>query len=173
MTKQHKTHGDGIFQLDQFRRLGPGVIFESGVLVFHPENIELGENIYVGHRTILKGYHNSPMTIGDNTWIGQDCFFHSAGGLRIGKNVGVAPHVKILTSSHKEQGIDIPILFSDIDFREVSIGDDCDVGIGTIILPGVSIGKGVQIGAGSVVTKDLPDRSVAFGVPARVIRSRA
>lgn len=172
MTKQHKTHGDGIFEPGQFRSLGSGVVFEKGVLVFHPENIKLGDNIYVGHRTILKGYHNNSMTIGDNTWIGQDCFFHSAGGLRIGKSVGIGPQVKILTSSHKEEGVDIPILFSEIEFREVSIGDDCDIGIGSIILPGVSIGKGVQIGAGSVVTKDIPDHSVAFGVPARVVRSR-
>jgi acetyltransferase-like isoleucine patch superfamily enzyme len=172
MAKQHKTHGDGAFELGQFRSLGRGVVFEGGVLVFHPESIEIGDNIYVGHRTILKGYYRNSMTIGDNTWIGQDCFFHSAGGLRIGKNVGIAPHVKILTSSHKEQGIDVPIVQSEIDFREVSIGDDCDIGIGSIILPGVAIGKGVQIGAGSVVTKSVPDYSVAFGVPAQVVRSR-
>ena len=92
--------------------------------------------------------------------------------VRLPAQTQVGPHVKILTSSHKEQGIDIPILFSEIDFKEVSIGDDCDIGIGSIILPGVSIGKGVQIGAGSVVTKGIPDHSVAVGVPARVVRSR-
>jgi acetyltransferase-like isoleucine patch superfamily enzyme len=147
-------------------------VFEPGVLVFHPENIELGSNIYVGHNTILKGYYKNSLIVGDNTWIGQNCFFHSAGGIKIGNNVGIAPHVKILTSFHREQGIEIPILFSEIELQAVSIEDGCDVGIGSIILPGVQIGKGVQIGAGAVVTKDIPDYAVAFGVPAQVVRFR-
>lgn len=172
MPKQYQTHGTGVFSPDQFKRIGENVVFEPGVLVFHPENIELGNNIYVGHNTILKGYYKNSLVIGDNTWIGQNCFFHSAGGINIGNNVGIAPHVKILTSFHREQGIDIPILFSEIEFQPVLIEDDCDIGIGSIILPGVKIGKGVQIGAGAVVTKDIPDYAVAFGVPAQVVRFR-
>jgi acetyltransferase-like isoleucine patch superfamily enzyme len=78
-----------------------------------------------------------------------------------------------LTSYHKEEGIEKPILFSAIGFKEVVIEDDSDIGIGSIILPGVRIGKGVQIGAGAIVTKDIPDYAVAFGVPARVIRIRS
>ena len=172
MPKQYSSHGSGEFELEQFKSVGQNVVFEAGVLVFHPETIELGYNIYVGHNTILKGYFKNSLVIGDNTWIGQNCFFHSAGGIRIGCNVGIGPHVKILTSSHAEQGVDVPILFSELEFSPVSIGDDCDIGIGSIILPGVSIGNGVQIGAGSVVTKNIPDHAVAFGVPAKVVRYR-
>lgn len=172
MAKHYQSHGTGEFTRDQFRSIGENVVFETGVLVFHPETIELGSNIYIGHNTILKGYYKNLLVIGDNTWIGQNCFLHSAGNIRIGHNVGIAPHVKILTSRHKEQGIDLPILFSDLDLAEVIIEDDCDIGIGSTILPGVSIGRGVQIGAGAVVTKSIPEFSVAFGVPAQVIRSR-
>lgn len=172
MAKQYQSHGSGEFKPEQFKRVGANVVFEKGVLVFHPETIELGSNIYVGHRTILKGYYQNSLVIGDNTWIGQDCFFHSAGGISIGHNVGIAPHVKILTSHHKEMGTDVPILFSELEFEEVVIGDDCDIGIGSIILPGVSIGKGSQIGAGAVVTKSIPNFAVAFGVPAQVVRFR-
>ena len=60
-----KSHGTGEFSPSQFARLGAGVVFEAGVLVFHPENIEIGDDVYVGHQTILKGYHNNKMTIGD------------------------------------------------------------------------------------------------------------
>lgn len=172
MAKQYQSHGSGEFEPEQFKRIGKNVVFEKGVLVFHPETIELGDNIYIGHNTILKGYYKNSMVIGDNTWIGQNCFFHSAGNISIGRNVGIAPDVKILTSRHKEQGVDFPILFSELEFNEVVIEDDCDIGIGSIILPGVSIGKGSQIGAGALVTKSIPDFAVAYGVPAQVVRFR-
>ncbi len=173
MPKQYQSHGSGEFEQSQFKAIGENVIFEQGVLVFHPETIELGSNIYIGHNAILKGYYKNSMSIGDNTWIGQNCYFHSAGGIKIGKNVGIGPHVKILTSNHIEQGIEKPILFSDLEFKEVLIDDDADIGIGTIILPGVTIGKSVQIGAGSIVTKDIPDFAVAYGAPAKVAKFRA
>ena len=166
------SHGTGEFRSDQFARLGHNVVFELGVLVFHPENIELGDNVYLGHNTILKGYYLNKMVIDSGTWIGQQCFFHSAGGLTIGRNVGIGPGVKIITSSHAEEGIQVPILHSRIEFAPVTIDDDCDVGVGTIILPGVNIAKGVQVGAGAVVTSDIPPYEVWAGVPARRIRKR-
>jgi len=147
-------------------------VFEPGVLVFHPETIRLGSNIYIGHQAILKGYFRNELTIGDDTWIGQQSFFHSAGGLRIGSRVGIGPGVKIITSYHKEEGHEIPILYSDLEFAEVVIEDDSDLGVGAIILPGVRVGRGSQIGAGSVVTQDVEPFSVAAGVPARLIRKR-
>jgi acetyltransferase-like isoleucine patch superfamily enzyme len=167
-----KSHGNGVFSPSQFARLGRGVVFEAGVLVFHPENIEIGDDVYVGHYAILKGYHKNKMVIGDGTWIGQQAFFHSAGGLVIGRNVGIGPAVKIVTSSHALDQADKPILHSPIEFAPVAIGDGCDIGVGAVILPGVTIGKGAQIGAGSVVTKDIKDYAIVAGVPARVIRKR-
>ena len=167
-----KTHGDGRFDRKQFRRISEGVVLEAGVLVFHPENIEIGDDVYVGHNAILKGYYKGEMIIGDGTWIGQQCFFHSAGGLVIGKNVGIGPGVKIITSSHAEEGVSKPILHGRLDFAAVHIEDDADIGTGAIILPGVRIGRGAQIGAGAVVTSDVKPYSVVAGVPAKVIRMR-
>jgi acetyltransferase-like isoleucine patch superfamily enzyme len=141
-------------------------------LVFHPGNIEIGDDVYIGHYTILKGYHLGKMIIGSGTWIGQQGFFHSAGNLTIGKNVGIGPAVKIITSHHMEEGILRPILHSPIDYKPVVIKDDADIGVGAAILPGVTIGKGAQVGAGAVVTHDVPDYAVAAGVPARVMRMR-
>ena len=138
----------------------------------HPENIERGRNVYVGHQTILKGYHRNRMRIGDETWIGQQCFFHSAGGITIGARVGIGPGVRIITSTHAEAGRDVPILSAPIELAPVVIEDDCDIGVGAIVLPGVRIGKGAQIGAGAVVTEDVPPYSVAMGVPAKVTRER-
>lgn len=170
---RNRTHGTGEFSLSSFAACGVDCVFESGVLVFHAENIELGDNVYVGHQTILKAYYKNRMTIGSETWIGQQCFFHSAGGLHIGAHVGIGPGVRIITSAHEEAGREIPILFSPVKFNEVRIEDDADIGAGAIVMPGVTIGRGAQIGAGAVVTNDIPAYSVAIGVPARVIRERS
>ncbi len=166
------SHGSGQFELTQFAKLGQRVVIEPGVLVFHPENIEMGDDVYIGHYTILKGYYRNKMVIGSGTWIGQQCFLHSAGGLIIGRNVGIGPGVKIITSFHAEEGIDVPILHSRIEFAPVVIEDDCDIGIGAIILPGVTVGRGVQVGAGAVVTRAVEPYAVVAGVPARVLRMR-
>lgn len=168
----NRTHGTGAFSVKDFAACGIDCVFETGVLVFHPENIELGDNVYVGHQTILKGYYKNRMTIGAGTWIGQQCFFHSAGGLHIGSNVGIGPGVRIITSAHEEAGRATPILHSPVRFAAVRIEDDADLGVGTIVLPGVTIGRGAQIGAGAVVTGDIPAYAVAVGSPARVIRER-
>lgn len=166
------SHGSGRFERSQFARIGRNVIFETGVLVFHPENLEIGDGVYVGHYTILKGYYRGRMVIGDGTWIGQQCFFHSAGDLSIGRNVGIGPGVKILTSSHVEEGISKPILHSRIQTAPVVVEDDADLGVSCVILPGVRVGKGAQVGAGAVVASDVPPYAVVAGVPARLIRTR-
>lgn len=140
--------------------------------MFHPENIHLGRNVYVGHQAILKGYYKNTMTVGDETWIGQQAFLHAAGGLSIGARVGIGPAVRIITSVHEEAGRGTPILFSPIRFVPVTIEEDADLGVGAVVLPGVTIGRGAIIGAGAVVTKDVPPYCVAAGVPAVVLRER-
>jgi len=170
--KTYKTQGSGAYKISDISKIGKGVVIEDGVRIFHPENVEIGEHVYIGHNTILKAYFKNKLIIGDYTWIGQGCFFHSAGGITIGKAVGIGPYVKILTSTHKEEELDKPILFCEIEFKEVIIEDGCDIGIGTIILPGVRIGEGSIIGAGAVVTKSIKPYSVAVGSPAKIIRRR-
>lgn len=170
--RNFRSHGTGEFSRSEFRAIGENVIIEPLVLVFHPERISLGRNVYVGHGCILKGYHQNEMTIGNDVWIGQQCFFHSGGGLTIEDRVGLGPGVRILTSRHREEGWATPILESALEFAAVRIGTGSDIGAGATILPGVTIGRDVQVGAGAVVTADLPDRVVAAGVPARVLRER-
>lgn len=166
------SHGTGEFNPSQFAKLGQGVIFEPGVLVFHPENIEIQDHVYVGHYTILKGYYQNKMIIGSGTWIGQQCFFHSAGGIEIGCDVGIGPGVKILTSSHQLDNIELPVLHSPVRFAPVVIREKSDIGVGAIILPGVTVGIGAQIGAGAVVTNSVDNYAVVAGVPARVLYHR-
>lgn len=167
--KLFQSHGSGKFAVSDFSKIGDHVIFEPEVLVFHPENIEIGSNVYIGHRAILKGYHLNKMIIGDNCWIGQNCFFHSAAGLTIESDVGIGPNVTILTSQHRVTDPDVPVLFSPVEFRPVILETGCDIGAGAIILPGVRIGKHAIVAAGAVVTSDVPACHVYGGVPARKI----
>jgi acetyltransferase-like isoleucine patch superfamily enzyme len=170
--RKHRSHGTGDFAPSDFKRIGKDVVLERGVLVFNPETISLGDNVYIGHNAILKGYHKSEMRIGDHSWIGQACFLHSAGGIEIGSAVGIGPGVKVLTSVHKEGDLSMPIIFNELDFAPVTIGDGCDIGMGAILLPGVVVGEGAIVGAGSVVTKDVEPYSVVAGNPARFLRKR-
>jgi len=80
--------------------------------------------------------------------------------------------VKIITSQHREAGREVPVLFSPIEFAPVVIEDGCDLGVGSIILPGVTVGRGAVVGAGAVVSRDIPAYAVAAGVPARILRYR-
>lgn len=173
--KTFSSHGTGEdYKKKDFAFLGKNVIFERGVRVFHPENIEIENHVYIGHDTILKGYYKNRMLIGTGTWIGQGCFFHSAGGLYIGGAVGIAPHVRILTSFHNLKGLPSlgAVMEGKILFSSVTISYGADIGIGAIILPGVRIGIGAVIGAGSVVTKVVGDHEIWAGNPAKFLRKR-
>ena len=168
-----RSHGSGEVDRAALAGCGEGTIFEPGALVFHPENVVIGRDVYVGHYAVLKGYFQNQLVIGDGSWIGQLAFLHAAGGLEIGRRVGIGPGVKIVTSRHQlPSDLEVPIMDGPLRFARVAIGDGADVGVGAVILPGVWIGRGAQIGAGAVVTRDVPDHAIAQGVPARVTGTR-
>jgi acetyltransferase-like isoleucine patch superfamily enzyme len=167
-----QTHGDGRFELSELGALGERCVIEQGVLAFNPAHIFIGDDVYVGHRAMLKGDTRGELHIEAGAWIGQDCYLHSAGGIRVGERAGLGPRVMVLTSTHAETAPPAMIVDAPIEFAPVEIGAGSDIGIGAILLPGVRIGSGVQIGAGAVVTGEIPPDTVAAGVPARVLRRR-
>ena len=141
-------------------------------MIFNPEHVHIGNGVYVGHRTMLKGDTRGELVIEDGAWIGQDCFFHSAGGIRIGRQAGIGPRVIMLTSTHAETAPPAPIIEAPIEFGPIDVGEGSDVGVATILLPGARVGAGAQIGAGAVVTGSIPDGMIATGTPARPRRRR-
>ena len=167
-----RSHGSGEFSREALAACGRGVVFEPGALVFHPENVELGDDVYVGHQAILKGYYRNRLVIGDGTWIGQQCFLHAAGGIQVGARVGLGPGCRIITSSHALAGRDSPIMDGPLALAAVTLEDGCDIGVSAVVLPGVTIGRGAQVGAGAVVTRDVPPGAIVAGIPARLLRHR-
>ncbi|HUH00709.1 MAG TPA: acyltransferase [Kofleriaceae bacterium] len=163
-----RSHGSGEVDRAALAACGQGVVIEPGALVFHPENVELGDDVYVGHYAILKGYYINKLRIGAGSWIGQQAFLHAAGGITLGVRVGIGPGARILTSRHAlSDDRDTPIMDRALELAPVVLEDGCDIGVGAIILPGVSIGRAAQVGAGAVVTRDVPAGAVVVGVPAR------
>jgi acetyltransferase-like isoleucine patch superfamily enzyme len=90
--------------------------------------------------------------------------------IKIGNDVWTGHHVYITDQNHGYEDVTRPISQQSQPERPVVIGDGSWLGHGAVVLPGVTIGKHVVIGANSVVTKDIPDFSVAVGSPAKVIR---
>lgn len=108
------------------------------------------------------------LQIGESTFINYGCSISASGRVTIGADCNIGTHVMIMDnefhSIEPERRNEIP------ESRPIELADNVWIGGRSIILGGVSIGYGSVIGAGSVVTKDVPARSIAVGVPARVIR---
>lgn len=118
-------------------------------------------------------------TVSDNVTVNTGCTFVDCNKITIGNNVLVAPNVQIYTATHPVEFNERLVLTETPDGCKyvrrtfalpVMIEDGCWIGGGVIILPGVTIGQKCVIGAGSVVTKDIPANSLAVGNPCRVIR---
>lgn len=136
-----------------------------------------GGNIYIGNETeILDGV--LLLTYGGNISIGARCsinaytVIYGHGNTTIGDDVLIAGHCMIIPNQHVFTSKEIPIRLQGNSSKGIMIENDVWIGHGCSILDGVHIGTGAVIGAGSVVTKDVPDFAVVGGVPAELIRMR-
>ena len=116
--------------------------------------------------------------LGDAVFINFDCVFLDGADVRIGDGTVIAPRVQFLTAGHPVEPME-RITFDPATGKRnggmainkpITIGRDCWIGAGALILGGVTIGDGTTIGAGSVVTRDVPAGVVAAGNPCRIIR---
>lgn len=110
--------------------------------------------------------YGTHMHIGEDTYINVNCTFVDDGLIHIGKNVLFGPSVNVATVGHPINPEMRGYMYTD----HVTIGDNCWIGAGATICPGVTIGENTVIGAGSVVTKDIPANVIAVGNPCRVVR---
>jgi maltose O-acetyltransferase len=114
------------------------------------------------------------LEVGSNSGIGpRACLMNVKGGeLVIGNDVMMGPDVLIYTFNHDHDNVDIPMDRQGVTYSRVVIGDDVWIGARVIILAGVTIGPGSIVGAGAVVTRDVPPYSIVGGVPAKVLKNR-
>ena len=146
--------------------------------IFNEQYISIGDDVLIGPGVALSAgmvpgqecLVTPVVTIGDRCLIGRGSGIVGHFSISIGNDVWTGHHVYITDQNHGYEDITIPISKQSQPERAVSIGDGSWLGHGSVVLPGVTIGQHVVIGANSVVTKDIPDFSVAVGVPAKVIR---
>lgn len=113
----------------------------------------------------------SKMRVGDRSGVGINAMMH--GEVIIGDNVMMGPECIVYTRNHAFADVTIPMNMQGFsEERPVIIGNDVWIGGRVIILPGVKVGDGAIIGAGAVVTKDVPDYAIVGGNPAKVIKYR-
>jgi acetyltransferase-like isoleucine patch superfamily enzyme len=150
------------------KNLGAGANIRKNVSIIHPETFEIGEGVFVGEQTIIQGRFDGRCVIGDGVWIGPQSYF-DARDLVVEERVGWGPGAKVLGSEHTGSPVGVPLIQSDLKIAPVRICAGADIGVNAIILPGVTVGREAIVGAGAVLTKDVPEFAIVAGVPAQVI----
>jgi acetyltransferase-like isoleucine patch superfamily enzyme len=159
--------------------VGKNMIIEDNVYIdaLSENGIVIGDNVSIARDSILIctgviAHKGSGITIGSGTGINARAYLSGQGGIHIGKDVIFGPEVKIFSENHNYSNPHLSIKAQGVTRKGVKIGDSCWLGSGVTVLDGVTIGNGCVIAAGSVVTKSLPDNTVAAGIPAKVIKYR-
>lgn len=157
-------------------KLGAHVFIGDRVIIYQSDggSVELADHVKLYADIILETGEGGHLTIGAETHIQPRCQLMSyEGPLQIGRRVEIAPNCAFYPYDHGfapgENIRNQPLTTK----GGIIIGDDVWLGVGVIVLDGVRIGTGAVIGAGAVVTKNIPDNAIAFGVPAQVVKMRS
>ena len=176
-------------------RVGKGVIFGRNVVLRYPHKIFLGNNVIIDDNCLIdaKGRDNHGVVIGDNVFVGRntillctdgDIFIEdnvsigfnsevmSANYVKLGKNVLISSYCFLNAATHDFQRTDIAVSQQASIGRKIVLEENVWLAANVTVLDGITVGKDAIVGAGAVVTKDLPPLSIAVGMPAKVIRSR-
>ena len=128
------------------------------------DNVRIEDNCYISRPQNL--------TLGSNVSIWPMTYIEASGGVTIGSDVSIAHGVTVMSEEHEFGSHDLPIKDQGKRYAPVVIENDVWIGAKAVILSGVTVHSGAVIGAGAVVTKDVPENAVVAGVPARVIKTR-
>jgi len=175
-------------------KMGSSCFIEEGVRFRIPQKVFLGDRAFIGKNCDIDvEYLDSEIRIGDDVHISRDTtilagfgktvinervsigagsFIYGSSGVEIGKDSLLADHVKVIAGSHKYKDASKLIRLQGGRVKKTVIGQDVWLGSSAIVLGGITVGDGAVVGAGAVVTKDVPRYSIAVGVPAKVIGKR-
>lgn len=160
---------------------GKNVKFEdySEIHALSSHGLCFGDNVTIGRYTAIRpssyygvGKIGYGLKIGDNSSIGPFSFIGCSGQISIGKNVMIGPRVSLFAENHNFSNTSVSIKSQGVNNKGIVIGDDCWIGSGVIILDGVTIGQGSVIGAGTLVSKDVPAKSVILDKRNKKLRLR-
>jgi acetyltransferase-like isoleucine patch superfamily enzyme len=164
--------------LRQIESRGEGVHLNSTVEVRSPDRLVLGSDVVVDGGVLLHcgGMDWCPdrggITIGSGSFIGSNAVLYGAGGIEIGEAVAIGAGAIITSQQQTFDKSDVNFLDQPMTFARIIIERDVMIAVNAVVLPGVRLGEGCIVGAGAVVTRDVPPRVVVTGVPARIVRER-
>lgn len=157
-----------------FSSFGAGTVLQPPVRLSGERRIAIGAGVYIGSGCWLQGLGDGPgpsLSIGDGSKIVGGSVFSAVASVRIGQKVLIARNAYISDHRHAFADPDRAVLDQGIEgVAPVEICDGAWLGENVVVGPGVRIGRGAVIGANAVVLADVPDRSIAVGAPARVVR---
>ena len=160
----------------RFASFGEGSVIHYPSLITEHENISIGKNTTILGNSRIQIYNaltgkEAKIAIGSNCYLCFHLTILAGGSINIGDDVLIASNVLITSENHgMNPESKIPYMNQPLECKDVSIGDGTWVGEKVSILPGVSIGKKCVIATNAVVTKTIPDYSMAAGIPAKVIK---
>ena len=177
------------------KRCGHGVFFGRNVTLRHPHKIEVGDNTIIDDNCLLdaKGRSNSGIRIGNGVFVGRNSILSCKNGdivlednvnigfnsevfsgsnVTLGHDTLVAAYCYFIGGDHDADAMDKAVLHQGSTSRGIQVGANGWFGAGVKVLDGVKTGEHCVVGAGAVVTGDVPPYSISAGVPARVIRDR-
>lgn len=134
--------------------------------------ITIGDNVSIEKGVVISTSESGKISIGNNVYLGEYSVLTSNEEIEIGANVLISPHNDIVDFNHIYQDQSIPVNRQGVIAKKITIQEDAWIGSGCKILMGVTVGRGAVVGAGSVVTKDVPPYHVAVGNPAKTIKER-
>lgn len=148
------------------------VLLKGGNVFFQSTKnaISISSKSTFGKNTRVTAGGKGKINIGKSVLVDDSTFIMAQEKIEIGENTSIASFCFITDFNHKYENLNISVLYQGYEADSVSIGRNVWIGTHVIVLPGVKIGDGAVIGAGSVVTHDVPENSIAVGNPARVIK---
>jgi acetyltransferase-like isoleucine patch superfamily enzyme len=175
--------------------VGRGVAFGVGVVLRHPHKIRLGDHVVIDDYCCLdaKGTDNRGIDIGPRAFIGRNTILSckngdivideeanlgfnvevfSASRVRVGKKVLIAAYTYLVGGDHLYDRTDIPVLDQGRTARGIEVADHAWLGAHVVVTDGSRVGQDAIVGAGAVVVGEVPDFSIATGIPAKVVRDR-
>ncbi|MCI0515555.1 acyltransferase [candidate division KSB1 bacterium] len=176
-------------------KVGRNVTFGQNVVLRNPHKIQIGDNVIIDDAVVLdaKGQENTGITLGNGVFLGRNTILNckngdivladnvnmgfnghifSASRVTVGKNALIAANCYLVGGTHKFDRLDVSPLEQPRESKGITLKENIWIGANVQVLDGVTIGRDCIIGTSAVINSEIPDYSIAVGIPAKVIKNR-